>query len=37
MTQAISFVIYFTDLLLTKGGRLAKIPWTVQTSKFPYQ
>lgn len=31
MTQAIVFAIYSTDLLLTKDGRLAKIPWMVQT------
>lgn len=31
MTQAIAFAMYFIDLLLTKGGRLAKIPWMVQT------
>lgn len=31
MTQAIAFAIYSTDLLLTKGGRFAKIPWIVQT------
>lgn len=31
MTQAIAFAIYSADLLLTKNGRLAKIPWVVQT------
>lgn len=34
MTQGIAFAVYSSDLLLTKGGRLAKIPWMVQTSKL---